>query len=281
MINVAGVNFCYGKQVALDNVNFSFEKGESVFLAGANGAGKTTLLRTISGVLFTQGGKITIDANPVGWESRRKVAYIPASLSSYDTLSLKDTIGVHATFYPGFVYQGLGHYEFKLSRVVGGLSRGEKTLFFLTLALSTSPDYLLIDDVFHFLDPHLRDIFIQTILQLIEERELGLLIAAQVPVDLEGIIDRLVVLNQGKIVLDEQVENLKRTFVRCFIGQENEMEQLPVVFKKEWNGMNECYLYPFSQDTHAQTLARMGNKVEYLTLSEILRAYIGGEYDHR
>lgn len=278
MIDVSNVSFRYGKQTALDNVSITFRKGESVFLAGANGAGKTTLLRALSGVLFTKRGKITVDSENVGWKTRIKVSYIPASLSSYDTLTIKEAIHMHSAFYPGFQYREIGGYRFDMSRKVGGLSRGEKTLFFLTLSLSTSPDYLLIDDILHFLDPHLRDIFLQAVLQLIEDRELGLIIAAQVPVDLEGVIDRLVVLDRGKVVLDEGVENLKQVFVR---GYSDEVpEGLPVVFKKEWHGMNELYIYPYSPAEHTAVLDENEMKIEHLTLAEILRAYIGGEYDH-
>jgi ABC-type multidrug transport system ATPase subunit len=154
---------------------------------------------------------------------------------------------------------------------MGSLSRGEKTLFFLSLSLSTSPGYLLIDDVVHYLDPHLRDIFLQSILQLIEEQRLGLVIATQSPLDIEGIIDRVIVLDKGKTALDESVETLKRTFIKIYSSEEP--DNLPVVFKKEYNGMKELYIYPYRSDIKVDT------NIQYLDLSEILRAYIGGEYD--
>jgi ABC-2 type transport system ATP-binding protein len=154
---------------------------------------------------------------------------------------------------------------------MASLSRGEKTLFFLSLSLSTSSEYLLIDDVVHYLDPHLRDIFLQSILQLIEEQKLGLVIATHSPLDIEGIIDRVIVMDKGKILLDESVETLKRVFIKIYSIEEP--QNLPVVFKKEYNGMKELYIYPYHSDM------KIDNDIEYLDLSEILRAYIGGEYD--
>ena len=81
----------------------------------------------------------------------------------------------------------------------------------------------------------------------------------------------MIVLDKGKTALDESVETLKRTFVKIYSSEEP--ENLPVVFKKEYNGMKELYLYPYHGDIKVDT------NIQYLDLSEILRAYIGGEYD--
>jgi ABC-2 type transport system ATP-binding protein len=271
MIEISVFTFKYGTRVALDNINMTLKKGEITILAGANGAGKTTLLRAISGVLICQRGKIRIDGVEVGAKSKQKTAYIPASLSFYDSFRLKDAIKLHSTFFKDFKYREIGGYRFDMNRKIGSLSRGEKTLFFLSLSLSTLPEYLLIDDVVHYLDPHLRDIFLQSILQLIEEQKLGLVIATQSPLDIEGIIDRVIVMDKGKTLLDESVETLKRTFIKIYSNQEP--DNLPVVFKKEYKGMKELYIYPFHGDIKIDT------NIRHLDLSEILRAYIGGEYD--
>lgn len=272
MIKVENLRFCFGKTVALDKINISFDKGETTILAGANGAGKTTLLRNICGILNTRSGTITIDEMPVGHQTRKKIAYIPSSLSFYDGLRLGEAIRAHASFYNRFQYRPIGEYRFDMDRRVSGLSRGEKTLFLLTLALSTSPDYLLIDDVVHFLDPHLREIFLNSILQLIEDKELALVIAAQVPVDIEGIVDRVVIFDRGAIVLDESVINLKQKFVKVY-GEDAPADQ-PVIFSKEWQGVKEMYIYPFAKEASSDL------QVEHLNLTDILRACIGGEYAH-
>ena len=271
MIEISGFTFKYGRRVALDNINMTLKKGEITILAGANGAGKTTLLRAISGVLLSQRGKILVDNANIGPQTKLKTAYIPASLSFYDSFRLKDAVKLHSAFFKDFKYREIGGYRFDLNRKMGSLSRGEKTLFFLSLSLSTLPEYLLIDDVVHYLDPHLRDIFLQSILQLIEEQKLGLVIATQSPLDIEGIIDRVIVMDKGKTLLDESVETLKLTFIKIYSSEEP--DNLPVVFKKEYNGMKELYIYPYHGDIKIDT------NIRYLDLSEILRAYIGGEYD--
>jgi ABC-2 type transport system ATP-binding protein len=270
MINISNLNVRFGKTNALDNANLEIHRGECILLAGANGSGKTTLLRTIAGVLFPRSGTISIDEKKVGPVTREKTAYIPTSLSFYDNLKLKEAVALHASFFTGFAYREIGDFAFDMDRKTGSLSKGEKSLFYLSLALSTSPDYLLIDDVIHFLDPHLRDIFLKSILQLIEEEQLSVIIAAQSALDIEGVVERVVVLDRGKIVLDDAVEGLKCAFIR-FYG-EKIPESLPVVFQKNWEEMKEMYIYPF--ESHMKPEGR----VEHLTLAEILRAFIGGEY---
>lgn len=277
MIKVSDLTVSFGKSKALDNISFTADRGECILLAGANGSGKTTLLRSIAGVLFSRRGNTTVNNTKVGPETRAKTAYIPSTLSLYNTMKLKEAAALHASFYPRFSYREIGDFVFDMSRKVGALSRGEKTLFFLSLALSTSPEYLLIDDVLHFLDPHLREIFLKTILRLIEEEQLSVIIAAQSAVDIEGVLERVVVLDKGKVVLDESVESLKKSFVRYYAESETMPENFPVVFQRDWEGMKEMYIYPLPPDAKTVTEGRM----EYLTLAEILRAFIGGEYDSR
>jgi ABC-2 type transport system ATP-binding protein len=275
MIKVSNLSVRFGKVKALDNIDLSIEKGECILLAGANGSGKTTLLRSTAGVLFPGKGMITIDGKKVGHATRMKTAYISSSLSLYNTLTLKQAVSFHASFYPGFSYRKIGDFIFDMNRKVGALSKGEKTLFSLSLALSTSPDYLLVDDVIHFLDPHLREIFLKTILQLLEENRLSVIIAAQSAVDIEGVLERVVILDRGQMVLDASVEALKRSFVRFYSEGSDVPDDLPVVFHRDWEGMNEYYIYPLPPGQKSIP----PDRIEYLALAEILRAFIGGEYD--
>jgi len=273
MIEISNLTVRFGKTRALDAVSMNVGRGESVLLAGANGSGKTTLLRVLAGVLRPQCGAVRIGEKKVSCQTQRKTAYIPSTVSLYDGLKLKEAIRMHASFYEGFAYREIGGCEFDPSRRVGSLSRGEKTLFLLSLALSTSPEYLFIDDVIHLLDPHLRDIFLKSILNLIEEKQLTVLLAAQSSFDIEGVVERVILLEKGKVLLNETVENLKRMFVRVYMR--TQPVGVPVVFSREWEGVRELYVYPYSKDLP------LPEKVEYLDLPDIMRAFIGGEYDHR
>jgi ABC-2 type transport system ATP-binding protein len=270
MIQISGLSVTYGKNRGVDNLNLTIDRGESVLLAGANGSGKTTLLRVISGVLFPNQGDARVDNKKIGPNTRRKTAYIPASIGFYDSLRIRDAITLHGSFYPEFSYKDLAGLTITRSRRVGSLSRGEKTLFFLALALASNPEYLLIDDVVHFLDPHLRELFLKSILQLIEENQLSVIVAAQSSFEIEGIFERIIIMDKGKTVVDENVDALKKKFVKIY--SESIPDHLPVVFSRSWQGVNELFLYPYDPGVKCQ------EKVHHLRLSEILRAFIGGEY---
>jgi len=273
MIEVDRLTVAYGRTRALDDLSLVLPPGESVLLAGANGAGKTTLLRAIAGVLRPDAGQVRLGGHPADHSTRRELAYIPASISLYDDLTVTAAIRLQARLYPGLVYRPLGGIDFAPGKRIATMSKGEKTLFSLSLALAHQPAVLLIDDVIHFLDPHLREAFLDAILSLLAERRLTVVMASQSAFDIEGIPERLVLLHRGRLILSEPVEELRGRFVRCYVDPPP--QGVPVVFSRAWEGTREVYVYPYDPARHDLPAP------EHLNLPQILRAFIGGEYDRR
>ena len=87
MITIDKLCVRFGKIRAVDDLSLSIKKGESILLAGANGAGKTSLLRAMAGVLGASHGSIRYGGRKADHRSRRKIAYIPASISLYDGMT--------------------------------------------------------------------------------------------------------------------------------------------------------------------------------------------------
>jgi len=271
MIAVSDLHVRFGRTRALDGVDLQLPAGQCVLLAGANGSGKTTLLRGIAGVLFPDRGRITLDGEDIYPRQRRRVANIAAADGGCDDLTLAQVLQLFASFHAGFHYREMDGCRFDLGRRFGALSRGEKTLFRLGLALAAEPEALLLDDLIHVLDPHLREVFLHLILALLAERRLTLVVAGQSAAEIEGVLERVVVLAHGRVVLDETVEELKRRFVRMYAAEPP--AHMPVVYRREWCGVTEMYIYPYTPDPVA------AGRVEFLPLPEILRAVIGGCYD--
>lgn len=271
MISVQNLCVRFGAIRAVDDLSLAIAAGESVLLAGANGAGKTTLLRALAGVLRTQPGSIRFDGANASAATRRRIAYLPASISLYDGLTVTEASRLHGRFFghdPDLEIRGL---RLPPRQRIATLSKGEKTLFFLSMAMAAAPEYLFVDDVIHFLDPHLREVFIDSVLRLIGEKKLTLIMASQSASEIEGLPERVLVMAKGRIVLDETVEELKRKFVRVYDRQAP--PGMPVVFAKDWQEGREMYIYPYRPE-----IQRLEG-VEHLNLREILRALIGGEYD--
>lgn len=270
MIKIDNLCVRFGKTRAVSSLNLAIEKGESILLAGANGAGKTSLLRAMAGVLRTNQGSISYNGRKADQRTRRKIAYIPASISLYDGMTVREAARFHAHFYGQAEPWGINGLSLPLDRKVAALSKGEKTIFYLSLILSAAPEFLFVDDVVHFLDPHLREVFLTSILNLIAEKQLTVILASQSAFELEGIPQRILVMEKGGIILDENVDALKRKFVK-FYG-ESVPPDIPVVFSRQWQDTREMFVYPYLPKLHHL------ERVEHLNLSEILRAFIGGEY---
>lgn len=270
MIAIDKINVRFGKTRAVDDLSLSIESGESILLAGANGAGKTTLLRALAGVLRTASGSIRYDERKADPRARKKIAYIPASISLYDGMTVKEATRMHAHFYGRPTAWTVSGLAFPANLRIASMSKGEKTIFFLSLALGAAPDYLFVDDVVHFLDPHLREVFLASILRLIEEKRLTVIMASQSAFEIEGIPERVMIMEKGKIILDERVDMLKQKFVKFY--SETIPRDIPVVFSRQWQNTNEMYVYPYLPEIHRL------DGIEHLSLTEILRAFIGGEY---
>jgi ABC-2 type transport system ATP-binding protein len=270
MIKIDGLCVRYGKTSAVNGLSLAIEKGESILLAGANGAGKTSLLRAMAGVLRANRGSISYDSRKADHCSRKKIAYIPASISLYDGMTVREAERLHAHFYGRASAWNINGLTFAPGQKVAAMSKGEKTIFFLSLTLAAAPEYLFVDDVIHFLDPHLREMFLTSILNLIEEKQLTVIMASQSAFEIEGILQRVMVMEKGRVILDENVDALKRKFVK-FYG-DSVPRDIPVVFSRQWQDTREMFVYPYLPELHRL------ERVEHLNLSEILRAFIGGEY---
>jgi len=271
MISIEKLEVRFGKARAVDDLSLTIEKGESILLAGANGAGKTTLLRALAGVLRAQKGSIRYEGKKANHHSRKRIAYISAAMSLYDGLTVGVAVRLHARYFGHDRDREIEGLRLPAEQKISSLSKGEKTLLSLSMAMSAAPEYMFIDDVIHFLDPHLRELFLNSILRLIEEKQMTLIVASQSAFEIEGIPERVLVMERGRIILDEAVETLKRKFVK-FYGRQIPPD-LPVIYSRDWQDAKEIYLYPYRPEIHRL------EGIEHLSLSEILRAMIGGEYD--
>jgi ABC-2 type transport system ATP-binding protein len=271
MITIDKLSVRFGKVRAVDDLSLTIDKGENVLLAGANGAGKTTLLRALAGVLHAQAGSIRFGGERAGSRSRRRIAYISAAISLYDGLTIEAAVRLHARYFGHDGNREIKDLRLPPRQKISSLSKGEKTLFFLSLAMAAAPEYMFIDDVIHFLDPHLREVFLNSVLRLIEEERLTMVMASQSSFEIEGIPERVLVMDQGRIIMDEAVETLKGKFVK-FYGRQIP-PCVPVVYSRDWQDAKEIYIYPYLPEVHRL------EGIEHLSLTEILRAMIGGEYD--
>ncbi len=275
MISIKNMNFGYRKQSIFKDFNFEIEEGETVLITGINGTGKTTLLRLMAGVLFPQGGTVTYSSK-LGDNPREKIGFISDQMNLYTDMTLSAAIAYHSSVYnipQGDFDMGLiEKTKLKMDKRIRELSAGQKLIFHLSLLLSAKPEILLIDEVIHSIDAYLRELFLDRLLELIEERHITLVLVNLNYHDIEKIPQRVVLLNDGRIEVDEPIESLKSK-VKKVISTE-EITDIPVLYSRRYSDTNEYYIYPFEESFKE----KITGNVTDLNLTDIVKAFIGGEY---
>ncbi|AOW08064.1 ABC transporter ATP-binding protein [Flavobacterium gilvum] len=216
MINIQHLNFQYRKQDALfTDLSFQQENGSIVGLLGKNGAGKSTFLKLISGLLKPQLGELRIN-------SFKPFDRLPDFLAdiymvSEEFLFPSITIGLYikatAPLYPKFDYDKmdkiLKEFELNLKSNLNGLSHGQRKKFLIAFALSTNCSLLILDEPTNGLDIPSKSLFRKVLVSSVTEEQLVLISTHQVK-DIETIIDKIVVLDEGKIVFNETVFDISQ-----------------------------------------------------------------------
>jgi len=201
-------------KAALDDVSFAVDEGEVVALAGPNGAGKTTAMRLLMGFIATDSGTARLfgeDARkrrwldrvgwmperptfPAGWRSRDVLRFQAATFPSWDArfaAELTDRLGVD------------------LSARASQLSRGQTARLALVLALAHRPRLLLLDDPCLGLDPAGRRLLLGELLGVAADDGCGVLISTHLLDETAPALDRLLMLDSGRLTLDERTETIR------------------------------------------------------------------------
>ena len=277
MISLIDINKTYStgfvKTYILRGINLEIKEGESVLITGINGIGKTTLLRLMAGVLLPQGGRITF-SDKLGPDPRSRIGFISDKMNVYENMSLDQAIRFHSRVYgiDGFDKELIRQAKLKTHQKISKLSRGQKLVFHLSLLLAARPQLLLIDEIIHSMDVYLRDIFLNRLLEMIEQNRITLVLVNLNFHDIEKIPQRILLLKDNQIALDEPMDSLKTRIKKVF--SDREIPNLPVLFHKQHEDGHEYYIYPFERDQ----ISGASVQVTDLNLHEIIKALIGGEY---
>ena len=218
MIRAAALTRDFGDLRAVDHVSFEVSPGEVVGFLGPNGAGKTTVLRMLSTYLTPTSGELSIAGHDVRahpLEVRRSIGYLPEHDALFD--------GMRVRAFLEFCGRAHGLDESALAvrtqalidrcdlspicdRRVGTCSKGYRRRISLAAALLHDPKVLLLDEPTHGLDPLQVAAFREHLGDLREGR--AVLFSSHVLAEVTAVCDRLLLLHQGALVLDERTEIL-------------------------------------------------------------------------
>lgn len=212
LVEFKNVNKSYGKKLALDDVSFSIKKGKIVGLLGPNGSGKTTIIKLINDLLVEDNGSILIEENKPGIDTKKKVAYLPERTYLNMNVKVTDLLKYFEDFYDDFDINKATELLKKLN-IDGNdklktMSKGTKEKVQLILVMSRKADLYVLDEPIGGVDPAGRDYILETILTNFNE-DSSLLISTHLISDIENILDDVIFIKNGKIVLNENAENIR------------------------------------------------------------------------
>lgn len=212
LVEFKNVNKSYGKKLALDDVSFSIKKGKIVGLLGPNGSGKTTIIKLINDLLVEDNGSILIEGNKPGIDTKKKVAYLPERTYLNMNVKVTDLLKYFEDFYDDFDINKATELLKKLN-IEGNdklktMSKGTKEKVQLILVMSRKADLYVLDEPIGGVDPAGRDYILETILTNFNE-DSSLLISTHLISDIENILDDVIFIKNGKIVLNENAENIR------------------------------------------------------------------------
>lgn len=203
-------------QAILEEINFSLNPQEIVGLVGRNGSGKTTLFRTLAGHYLLDGGEVTIAGMDLAKavEQKTQLFYIDELDNFLKYYSLKKINEFYRLAYPKFDQDRyltlLKENEFHQRMTYRRLSKGMQGLYQMILAISSEANYLLLDEPFDGLDVIVRKKVIALLLDHLATHEnCSIMIASHNLAELEGIIDRVLLLKGKSIVKDYSLEQMR------------------------------------------------------------------------
>ena len=217
-ITIEKVNKFYGKQQALTDVSFSLKKGEVVGFLGPNGAGKSTLMKIITCYLQQDSGKVQVcklDTLQEDLQVKSRIGYLPENNPLYTDMYIKEYL-----LFVGDLYK-INNLKMRIDEIIqktgltpeqgkkiSQLSKGYKQRVGLAAALIHNPDILILDEPTTGLDPN----------QLVEIRNLikevgknkTVLLSTHIMQEVDKICNRLIIINQGKIVDDQLISHFTK-----------------------------------------------------------------------
>ena len=198
----------------LDNVCFNVAVGHITGLIGRNGAGKSTTLKGILGLISTDGEVRVFDKAMATEEQvvKQMIGYVGGGFRYYPTKTLEAVGKVVSTFYSDWdenrYRQYLKDFALDPTKKVHELSEGMKVKFSIALAMSHNARLLIMDEPTSGLDPLSREEFCDIILSLVREEGVTVLFSTHITSDLERIADDIVYIADGKILIDEPLNDV-------------------------------------------------------------------------
>lgn len=200
----------YRRKVVLSGLNLSIKQGEIVGLLGLNGVGKTTLLKILSGTIKSKTGKVMYGDKPIKEVNRlTEIMLVPDEIIIPKHLTISRIEEIFMQENPKYNQEYLKHYIAKLgiekNVKIKNLSKGNRELAQLGLFLANCPEIVILDEPLAAVDVLKRNTILDLLIDL-QSDGVSVVLSTHLIKDIESIMSRVLVLDQGNIVIDVETE---------------------------------------------------------------------------
>ena len=212
-IEIKGLVKKYDEKFQLGKLDLTIPKGVIVGLIGENGAGKTTLLKAILNIIQTDEGTIKINGRDNHEEkTKENIGVVLDNMFFPELLTAKDIElamrGIAKNWDTELYYNYLKEFSLPVDKPLKALSKGMRKKLEIATALSHHPDILILDEATSGLDPVIRNEILDIFLNFIQDENHTIILSTHITSDLEHVADKIVFIDQGKIVLDKDRDEL-------------------------------------------------------------------------
>ena len=264
MIEVKNVTKKYGSFVAVDDISFTINDGEVVGFLGPNGAGKSTTMNMITGYIEQTEGNIIVDGFDTlkkSKKAKKEIGYMPEGVPLYTDLTVKEFVTYMAELrkvdrkakkenvQKVLKETGLDQMQNKL---IKNLSRGQKQRVSLAGTLVADPKILILDEPTVGLDPK-QITEIRSLIKNLGKKH-TVILSSHILSEVSQICDRVIIINNGKIVAVDTPENLEKKVSdsnKVYVTVEDKEGKIENI-KEKIKGIKEIKLIKENEDKTKQ-----------------------------
>lgn len=246
MLTIEHLKKRFGKQVVLDDVNMTIEKGEVTCIIGQSGSGKTVLFRHIIGLIFPDGGKITLDGETISYPgikpsdfnaTRKRFGILFQGAALFDSMDVGENLAFplreHTSMSEQEIQKLVGESlemvglkeEFK-TKMPAELSGGMRSRVGLARALVLKPEIMLYDEPTSALDPIMTDKINDLVLSLRNKLGMTSIVVTHDIASAYKIADKIAMIHEGKIIFNGtpgEIRKSRNPYIQQFIRGQRKM----------------------------------------------------------
>ena len=278
--NILVQNLCKQfEDFSLDNVSFKVPKGRIVGFIGENGAGKSTTINLILNELSKDSGQIQVfGIDHTIPTVKENIGVVFDECNFHDVFTAADIEKilkeVYKTWDSNLFSQYLKKFKIPTKKTIGTFSKGMKMKLSIICAIAHRPKLLILDEATTGLDPVVRDEVLDLFLEFIQDEDCSIFFSSHITSDIQKIADYVILIHQGKIIFEEQKDNLVYNYGVEKCGKEKfaQFSSDDYIIHRTTNMSVECLVH----DKEAFKQKYKNIIVDNATLEDIMLFYVKG-----